>query len=91
LPNTPAVAETLPGFEALNWFILAAPAGTPAAVLEKLHGAALAALKRPIVKQMLERDGVDAVGNSRDDARKFLRNEVEKWTHIVKEKNLQVQ
>jgi tripartite-type tricarboxylate transporter receptor subunit TctC len=91
LPNTPAVAETLPGFEALNWFILAAPAGTPAAVLEKLHGAALAALNRPMVKQMLERDGVDALGNSRDEARKFLRNEVEKWTRIVKEKNLQVQ
>lgn len=91
LPTTPAVAETLPGFEALNWFVLAAPAGTPAAVLEKLHAAALVALNRPIVRQMLERDGADLVGNSRDDARKFLRNEVEKWTRIVKEKNLQVQ
>lgn len=91
LPTTPAVAETLPGFEALNWFVLAAPAGTPAAVLDKLHDAALMALNRPIVKQMLERDGADLVGNSRDEARKFLRNEVEKWTRIVKEKNLQVQ
>lgn len=91
LPNTPAVAETLPGFEALNWFVLAAPAGTPPAVLEKLHAATLVALNRPVVKQMLERDGVDAVGNSRDEAKKFLRSEVEKWTRIVKEKNLQVQ
>lgn len=91
LPNTPTVAEILPGFEALNWFVLAAPAGTPAAVLDKIHGAALMALNRPSVKQMLERDGTDAVGNSRDDAKKFLRNEVEKWSKVVKEKNLQVQ
>ena len=91
LPNTPAVAETLPGFEALNWFVLAAPAGTPPAIMEKLHAATLTALNRPIVKQMLERDGVDAVGNSRDETKKFLRSEVEKWTRIVKDKNLQVQ
>lgn len=91
LPNTPTVSEQYPGFQALNWFILAAPAGTPAAVLDKIHGAALQALASPSVRQMLERDGTDAIGNSRDEAKKFIRNEVEKWTRIVKEKNLQVQ
>jgi tripartite-type tricarboxylate transporter receptor subunit TctC len=75
----------------LNWFVLAAPAGTPPAIMEKLHAATLTALNRPIVRQMLERDGVDSAGNSRDEAKKFLRGEVEKWTRIVKEKNLQVQ
>lgn len=91
LPDTPAIAETYPGFEALNWFILLAPAGTPDAILDKVHAASLKALASPGVKAMLERDGTDAVGSSRDEARKFLRNEVDKWTKVVKDKNLQVQ
>ncbi|MBG9387387.1 tripartite tricarboxylate transporter substrate binding protein [Caenimonas sp. DR4.4] len=91
LPNTPAIAEVLPGFEALNWFVLAAPAGTPPAVLDRLHAATLEAMHRPVMKQFFERDGIDAVGNSRADAKKFVAGEVTKWTKIVKDKGLQVQ
>ena len=91
LPNTPAIAEVLPGFEALNWFVLAAPAGTPAPVLDRLHAATLEAMRRPVMKQFFERDGIDAVGNSRADAKKFVAGEVTKWTQIVKDKGLQVQ
>ncbi|MES2184828.1 MAG: tripartite tricarboxylate transporter substrate-binding protein [Pseudomonadota bacterium] len=91
LPDTPTVAETLPGFEALNWFVLSAPAGTPPAILDKLHAAALEAMKRPALRQMFERDGLDLVGNSRSEARGFIAGETAKWTKIVKEKNLQMQ
>ena len=54
-------------------------------------GTALTALTRTSVEQMLERDGADAVGNSRVEVRKFLRNEVDKWSKAVKEKNLLTQ
>ena len=91
LPNTPTVAEVLPGFEALNWFILAAPAGTPAAVLDKLHAATVEAMNRQLMRQAFERDGVDAVGNSRAEAKKFVAGEIGKWGQIVKEKGLQMQ
>ena len=91
LPNVPTVAEVLPGFEVLNWFVLAAPAGTPAAVLERLHAATIETLKRPAMRQIFERDGVDAVGNSRAEAKKYVAIELDKWTRIVKDKGLQQQ
>jgi tripartite-type tricarboxylate transporter receptor subunit TctC len=89
LPDVPTVAETLPGFEALNWFVLAAPAGTPAPVLDKLHAATLEALKRPAMREFFARDGLDAIGNSRAEAKKFVADEVSKWTRVVREKGLQ--
>ncbi len=91
LPDVPTVAEVLPGFEALNWFVLAAPAGTPPAVLDRLHAATLEAMKRASIRQIFERDGLDAVGNSRADAKKFVAGEIGKWGQIVREKGLQMQ
>ena len=91
LPNTPTVAETLPGFEAVNWFVLAAPARTPPQVLEKLRNAALQAMQRPALRQMFERDGLEAVGSKPAEARAFVATETEKWTKVVKDKGLQIQ
>jgi len=91
MPDVPTIAETLPGFEALNWFVLAAPAGTPAAVADRLHAATLEAMKRATMRQMFERDGLDVVGNSRNEARAFIASEIGKWTQVVKEKGLQIQ
>ncbi|MCW5284280.1 hypothetical protein D8B29_04320 [Verminephrobacter eiseniae] len=91
LPDVPTIAETLPGFEALNWFVLAAPAGTPAAVIDRLHAATLEAMKRAALRPMFERDGLDVVGSSRAQARAFIAHEIGKWTQIIEEKGLQIQ
>jgi tripartite-type tricarboxylate transporter receptor subunit TctC len=88
LPDAPAVAESLPGFEALNWFILAAPAGTPSALVDRLNAATAQALQGEVMRTMLERDGLNAVGNSRADARRFLRSEFDKWDRIIRERKL---
>jgi len=91
LPETPTIAETLPGFDALNWFMLAVPAGTPSAVVQRLHAAAVEAMRRPALRQMIERDGLEVRGSSPADSRAFIGSESDKWTKIVKEKGLQVQ
>jgi len=88
LPDVPTVAESLPGFEALNWFIVAAPAGTPAAVLDKLNAGSAQAMRSEAMRTVLERDGLLPVANSRAEARQFLRSEFDKWDRIVREKNL---
>ncbi len=88
LPNVPTVAETFPGFEALNWFIVAAPTGTPAGVLDRLNEACVQALQSDAMRQVLERDGLQAMGNNRAQARQFLRNEFNKWDKIVRDKQL---
>ena len=88
LPNVPTVAESLPGFEALNWFILAAPAGTPPGVLTRLHAATVQALQGEAMRRVLERDGLQAVANSREQARAFLQSEFAKWDRVIRDKNL---
>lgn len=88
LPQVPTVAETFPGFEALNWFIVAAPAGTPAAILDRLNEASAQALRSDAMRQVLERDGLQHMANSRAQAQQFLRSEFTKWDRIVREKQL---
>ncbi|MFM7569645.1 MAG: tripartite tricarboxylate transporter substrate-binding protein, partial [Betaproteobacteria bacterium] len=88
LPDIPAVAETLSGFEALNWFILTAPAGTPSALLDRLNTGVAQAMRTDAMRQVLERDGLNAVASSRAQASAFLRSEFAKWDKIIKERNL---
>jgi tripartite-type tricarboxylate transporter receptor subunit TctC len=88
LPNVPTIAETFPGFQALNWFVVAAPAATPDAIVDRLNEACIQALRNETMRQVLERDGLISVGNSRNQALQFLRNEFNKWDKIVRDNHL---
>ncbi|WP_459615002.1 tripartite tricarboxylate transporter substrate binding protein [Bordetella sp. 2513F-2] len=88
LPDVPTVSETLPGFEAHNWFVLAAPAGTPAPVVERLNQAAGQALQTAAMREMLAHDGVDVVAGTPAQAGSFLRAEMDKWGGMVERQNL---
>jgi len=89
VPDTPTVGETLPGVEARNWFILAAPAGTPATVIQALNEAAVKVAAGPAMQRFFERDGTEVVANSPTQAQEYLRDEIGKWGKIVKDRNLQ--
>lgn len=89
LPDVPTVAETMPGFAARNWFVLAAPAGTPAKAIEVLNKAAREALARPALQEMLARDGTDVIAGSPQDAVRFLGDEIATWRKVVQDGNLQ--
>ena len=89
LPDVPTVAETLPGFEARNWFVLAVPKGTPQERIDVLNKAAKQALNTPALKEMMARDGTDAVAGSPSEAQTFLKEEVARWAKVVKDGNLQ--
>ncbi len=88
LPQVGTVAEAIPGFEALNWFVLAAPAGTPVAMLDRLNAASVKMLQSDSLRQLMERDGIQPIGNSREQAAAFLRSEFAKWDRIIRERNL---
>lgn len=91
LPDVPTVAELYPGFEAKNWFVLAAPAGTPTAVIDKLNGAARTAMNTPALQEMLARDGMDLVADSPAEATSLVASEVQKWGTLVKQLNLRAE
>ena len=91
VPNVPAAAETLPGFENLGWFGFMLPAATPRAIVEKLYKDTAAVLKAPDIAQRFEQIGMVPVGNPPDAMAKELREESARWAKIVRERKLQVE
>ena len=88
MPDVPSVAETLPGFDFLGWFMLMAPAGTPPAVIAKVNAAADAATKDPQVKELSAKLGFDLQPNgvgSPQAAGTFLKEQLGVWEKIAKE------
>jgi tripartite-type tricarboxylate transporter receptor subunit TctC len=84
LPDTPVVADFLPGYEATAWFGIGAPKATPADVIDKLNREINAALADEKFKARLhDLGGVEFPGSSADFA-KFIAAETEKWAKVVK-------
>ncbi len=90
LPNVPAVAETLPGFENLGWFGFMVPAGTPKAVIAKVHADTVKVLASPDLRKRFTEIGMAPVGNSPQDFAKDIKAESAHWARIIKERKLQV-
>jgi tripartite-type tricarboxylate transporter receptor subunit TctC len=84
LPDAPPIADTVPGYESTSWVLIMGPAKLPAAVVDRLHKETVRALAFPDVKERLARMGSDIVGSSPEEARKFIRAELEKWAKTVK-------
>ena len=83
-PNLPTISEAaLPGFDTGIWFGILAPTGTPAAVIDKLSRATNEALKDADVLKQLHMQGLDALGGSPDDFRRFIRDETERWARVI--------
>ena len=90
LPDVPAVAETLPGFENLGWFGLVAPTGTPKAVIEKIQADTAKALQAPDIRARYEQLGMVPVGDRPEQFAKTIQEETVRWGKIVRERNLVV-
>ncbi|MFN9489250.1 MAG: tripartite tricarboxylate transporter substrate binding protein [Betaproteobacteria bacterium] len=84
LPELPAIAETLPGYEASGWYGLLAPAATPREAVARINSETSRIMKLPEVAQRLAGDGVEAVGTTPGQFAAYLRAEIEKWGRIVK-------
>jgi tripartite-type tricarboxylate transporter receptor subunit TctC len=86
LPDLPTVAEAggLKGFGAQGWSALAAPAATPAAIIQKLHVELRIALARPDMKKRLLDIGVDPLDFTFEQTGAYFRSEVENWAKAVK-------
>jgi tripartite-type tricarboxylate transporter receptor subunit TctC len=83
-------ASGLPGFEALQWFGLFAPAGTPQDVVARLNANVAKALKLPDVQEKLQGLGMQVAGIGPDAFAGFIRTEAGKWGEIVKDSGAKV-
>ena len=88
-PDVPTIAEAgLPGFDSSTDFALLAPAGTPAAVVSKLHTASAAALRTPEVKEKLETAGITILAEGPDQWPSYFAREVGKWGGIIEARGI---
>ncbi|HSQ05765.1 MAG TPA: tripartite tricarboxylate transporter substrate binding protein [Burkholderiales bacterium] len=93
MPETPALAEqAFPGFSALAWWGIFAPAGTQKAALDKFHGELVKALNLPEVrKQLTEQMGMDLVVSDPATLQRFLLAQMERWGKVVREHNIRAE
>lgn len=84
VPNVPAIAESLPGYEFSYWNALYAPAGTPAPVVQRLNELARRAMAAPALRQMVEQTGQETALSSPEELAKFQLSELARWGGIIK-------
>lgn len=86
LPDVPTVAESgLPGYEAMPWLGLLAPAGTPDAVVRKFHDELIEVLKEQPVQEKFHSLGLDIIGNTPQEFAEFIRKDITKWAKVIQE------
>ena len=85
IPELPTMSEAaLPGFNAVAWFAMVGPAGMPKPAVTTLHGATLAALEAPAVKERLFNSGVEVRTSNPQELAAFIESEMQKWAKVVK-------
>jgi tripartite-type tricarboxylate transporter receptor subunit TctC len=92
MPGVPTIAETgLKGYEALQWFGMLAPGGTPMPILNRLQALILEAMKTPDMQARLKKDGATHMPNTPVQFAAQINLEIDKWTKLAKAINLQPQ
>jgi tripartite-type tricarboxylate transporter receptor subunit TctC len=89
--NVPPIADTLPGFDAQSWTGMIAPTGTPRPILDRLHAAVVKALASPEVREKLAGQGVEVVGSTQAEFGEWLARETQRWSRIIRERNITVE
>lgn len=85
-PELPTVAEQgFPGFEALSWFGLMAPAGTPRPIIDKVRAAALRVLADPEQRARLAQLGLDPIGSTPEEMQARIAADIPKWGRVIAE------
>ncbi|VTU21636.1 Argininosuccinate lyase [Variovorax sp. PBS-H4] len=84
LPEVPAIAETLPGYESSAWFGLFGPAGLPPEVAKRISDSARQAIAQPEMRKRLETEGAIPVGNAPEQFSAFVQSEIVRWGKVVK-------
>ncbi|OAF19277.1 tripartite tricarboxylate transporter substrate binding protein [Bradyrhizobium neotropicale] len=89
LPNVPPIGSRIPGFEVISWIGIAAPAGTPAPVIERLNGTLRALVDDAAFQQKLDDLGVRAKASSPAEMRDFVAGEIVRWNGVIDRASLQ--
>jgi tripartite-type tricarboxylate transporter receptor subunit TctC len=85
-PEVPTIAESgLPGYEAVQWYGVLAPAQTPKDIIARLHGDVARILQAADIKERLLGDGADPVASTPEEFARFIRAEIDKWARVARD------
>lgn len=90
-PGVPTIAETYPGFETQSWVAMFAPAATPRAVIERLHGTLARIASDPAVRERFEAQGCELAGGTPEDLARVVREDQAKWARIIRDKHISIE
>ena len=91
MPELPLISQTVPGFEAVNWYGVFLPAGTPKPVVDKVHADVLRALQHPDTKKRMLDSGIVAVWSTPEQFLAFQKAEIQKWAKVIKDANIRIE
>ena len=91
LPALPTVGETVPGYSALQWYGLLAPAGTPLPIVDKLYALVRDALRTPGLRERLARDSAEPIGSTPTEFAALVKSELATWARLAKAANIQAE
>ena len=91
MPEVPALAETVPGYEMVLWIGVFAPAGTPGEVASKLNAEVVRIVKLPEIRETLDAMGVEPLGNTSAQMAEWIRREIAKYGPVVKAANIKAE
>ncbi len=84
LPDVPSVAEVLPGYDFESWYGIMGPADLPKPIVDRLHAEIVKALNTPKVRKFMGREGAEPVGSTPEEFRRFLTNDLDKYSKLMK-------
>ncbi len=90
-PEVPTVAETVAGFEAVNWYGMTVPAGTPRDAVARLHRDLVKTLALPEIKERMLALGTEPVGSTPEEFGAFTKSEAAKWSRVIKDANVRLE
>jgi tripartite-type tricarboxylate transporter receptor subunit TctC len=87
----PTLAETLPGFEAVAWYAIAAPPKTPKNITDKINADVNEALRQPELQDRLKKLSAETFGGSVEKTARYMQEEVERWGSVIKAADIKLQ
>jgi tripartite-type tricarboxylate transporter receptor subunit TctC len=90
-PDIPAIAETVPGFDASSWYGIVVPAGTPDAIVQRLYPEVRKAMASPEIARRLNNEGAEHWDISPGEFRNYVAAEIRRWKRVVEAANIRVE
>jgi tripartite-type tricarboxylate transporter receptor subunit TctC len=90
-PEIPTLDSIYPGYESANWYAMFAPAGTPAAIVNKLHAETVNAIKSQDIRDFMASEGADTVGSTPAELAAYVQRELERYGKVIQAANIKIE